>query len=234
MRAFFVVLDSPRRDLPPRIEQVLKPAHRQALIAQSSVKTFHPRILRRFARLNVHQLDLSLHAPRQKMPASQFRSVVATDRQRLSALGHDRIQHSRDSPAGKTRIHFQRQTLPRVGITTLSTRIARPHSTASCTKSNAHSWFAAVRASSGLPSRTQCFRFFRRSSTRLPDTPDALACGSPVLHLVAATHAAADTQNAVSIVPTPPTACATAHRCASSGSGNSPPPSPSARKPGAR
>jgi hypothetical protein len=29
-------------------------------------------------------------------------------------------------------------------------------------KSSAHSWFAAVRASSGCPTRTQCFRFFRR------------------------------------------------------------------------
>jgi hypothetical protein len=31
------------------------------------------------------------------------------------------------------------------------------------TKSRAHSWFAAVRVTSGLPTRTQCFRFLRRS-----------------------------------------------------------------------
>ena len=46
--------------------------------------------------------------------------------------------------------------------TTLNTRIARPHSTASCRKSSAHSWLAEVRATSGFPSRTQCFRFFHR------------------------------------------------------------------------
>jgi hypothetical protein len=34
-------------------------------------------------------------------------------------------------------------------FTTLSTRIVRPLSTASCTKSSAHSWFAAVQAPSG-------------------------------------------------------------------------------------
>jgi hypothetical protein len=46
--------------------------------------------------------------------------------------------------------------------TTLSTRIARPLATASCAKSKAHSWLAEVRATSAFPSRTQCFRFFRR------------------------------------------------------------------------
>ncbi len=41
-------------------------------------------------------------------------------------------------------------------------RIVRPHSTASCTKSNAHSWFAPVQLRSGCPTRTQYLRFFRR------------------------------------------------------------------------
>ena len=63
-----------------------------------------------------HQLDLSLHAPRQKMPARQLRPVVTADRQRLPALGHDCIQHSRHSPTGETRVHFQSQTLSRVRI----------------------------------------------------------------------------------------------------------------------
>ena len=53
---------------------------------------------------------------RQKMPARQLRPVVAADRLRLSALRHDRIQHSRHSPTGETGIHFQRQTLARVRI----------------------------------------------------------------------------------------------------------------------
>ena len=116
MRTLFVVLRPPRRDLSLRIEQVLKPAHRQTLISQPSMKAFHARVLRRLARLNVQQLDLSFHAPGQKMPTRQLRPVVAADRFRLAALGHDRIQHSRDSPAGKAGIHFQSQTLPRVRI----------------------------------------------------------------------------------------------------------------------
>ena len=80
MRTVFVVLRSPRCDLPPRIEQVLKPAHRQTLFAQPSMKTFDPPILRRLARLNVDHLDLPLHCPSKKMPAGELRPVVAADR----------------------------------------------------------------------------------------------------------------------------------------------------------
>jgi hypothetical protein len=116
VRALLVVLDPPRRDLPPRIEQVLKPTHGQTLFPQPSVETLDVRVLRRLARLNMHQLDLPFHAPRQKMPARQLRPVVAANCLRLSALGHDRIQHARHSPAGETRVHFQSQTLSRVGI----------------------------------------------------------------------------------------------------------------------
>src|SRR5438067_8552928 len=46
--------------------------------------------------------------------------------------------------------------------TTLSTRIARPHATASWATSSAHSWFAAVHIRSGCPTRAQCLRFFPR------------------------------------------------------------------------
>ena len=116
MRTLFVVLRSPCRDLPPRIEQVLKPTYRQTFIPQPSVKALNARVLRRLARLDVQQLDLSLHAPRQKMPAGQLRPVVAANRLRQSAFGYDRIQHPRHSSTGKARIHFQRQTLARIRI----------------------------------------------------------------------------------------------------------------------
>jgi hypothetical protein len=72
------------------------------------------------------------------------------------------------------------------------------------------------------------------SSSRPPDTLDARACGSHALPSGPATHAAADTQSAASPAPTPPAACATAHRCVSSGSGNSTPPSPADRTLAAR
>ena len=61
VRTFFVVFDSPRCDLSPRIEQVLEPAHVQTLFSQPSVKALDECILGRLARLNVQQLDLPLH-----------------------------------------------------------------------------------------------------------------------------------------------------------------------------
>ena len=54
MRTVFVVLDLPRRDLASGIEQVLKPAYGQTLIAQPSVEALDARVLRRLARLDVH------------------------------------------------------------------------------------------------------------------------------------------------------------------------------------
>ena len=116
VRTLFVILRPPLRDLALGIEQVLKPAHVQTLFSQPSVKALHPRILRRLPRLNMHDLDLPLHAPRQKMPTGEPWPVVAADRTRPSALGPDLVQHARHSATGETRIHFQRQTLSRVGI----------------------------------------------------------------------------------------------------------------------
>src|ERR1700694_2582449 len=82
VRTLFVVLRPPRRDLPPRIEQVLKPAHRQKLFPQPSMETLHARVLCRLPRLNVHQLDLPFHTARQKMPTRQLWSVVTANRLR--------------------------------------------------------------------------------------------------------------------------------------------------------
>jgi hypothetical protein len=92
MGTLFVFLDLPVSDFLLRIEQVLKPAHRQALIPQPPMETLDARILRRLSRLKCASTRSSLHAPRQKMPTGQFRPVVATDRQRLPTLRHDRLQ----------------------------------------------------------------------------------------------------------------------------------------------
>ena len=64
----------------------------------------------------MHHLDLSLHTPRQKMPAGELRTVVAANRTRVAPLDHDRLQHARHSTTGEARINFQSQTLPRIGI----------------------------------------------------------------------------------------------------------------------
>ena len=130
-------------------EQVLKPVQRQTLFPQPSVESLDVRVLHWLAGLNVHQLDLPFHAPRQKMPARPLRPVVAANCFRPSALAHDPLQYSCHSPTVETGVHFQHSRV--YASTTLSTRITRPHSTTSCTKSSAHSWFAAVRASSGCP-----------------------------------------------------------------------------------
>ena len=82
---------------------------------------------------------------------------------RLSPLGHDRIQHSRHSPTGKARIHFQGQTLPRVcihhaqhpdrpsALHRIVQKVQRPFLVCRSPRSQRLSH-----------SRTQCFRFFLR------------------------------------------------------------------------
>src|ERR1700693_2094420 len=94
MRQFLVVLFLPHSDLPSRIDQVFEPAHVQALFAHPSVETLDVRVLRRFSRLNVHQLDLPFHTPRQKMPAGQFWTVITTNPRGPAALGDDLFQHA--------------------------------------------------------------------------------------------------------------------------------------------
>lgn len=59
----------PVRDLLPGIEQVVKPAYAQAFSPQAAIEALCMCVLRRFARLNVHQLDLALNTPGQKMQA---------------------------------------------------------------------------------------------------------------------------------------------------------------------
>ena len=108
--------------------------------------------------------------------------------------------------------------------TTLSTRIARPHSTASCTKSNAHSWFAEVLTNSGFPSRTQCFRFFRRIISPAARYTRCTRLWFTALPSGPATHATADTRSAAWTAPTPPAAFVAVHHYACSGSDSSTPP----------
>lgn len=85
------------------------------------------RVLGRLARLNVAQLGSSTpNAQAREMTASWFRAVVAANCLRLRAVPNNPIQHPRHAPAGKARVYFQRQALPRESSITLSTRIVRP------------------------------------------------------------------------------------------------------------
>src|SRR5260221_7142286 len=88
----------------------------------------------------------------------------------------------------------------------------------------------------GGPQRTD--RLLTASARFDPDAPldtrDGHAYGSLLLPPATAARAAADIRIAVFPALTPPVACATRHRSALSHSDNLIPPSPSARKPGAR
>jgi hypothetical protein len=115
-RTLFVVLFSPDRNLTPRVKQVPKPAHHQAPFPHPTVKAFYSRILRRLSRLNVHQLDLPFHAPRQKMPASELRPVVTADRLGPAPLRDDLVQHSRTAPPFISGWGCSLRTLSRNGL----------------------------------------------------------------------------------------------------------------------
>jgi len=69
----------------------------------------------------------------------QLRPVVTANDFRSAALVDDLFQHPRDSSAGETGVYFQRQALARIRIHDGKHAVVRPHSTASCIKSNAHS-----------------------------------------------------------------------------------------------
>ena len=61
----------------------------------------------------------------------------------------------------KTERSNSRFAVLRIPTASQSVMAQAPAFSASCTKSSAHSWFAAVRAATGSPSRMQCLRFFR-------------------------------------------------------------------------
>lgn len=58
----FVVIATPSGDDSPGLEQVLEPADAQTLLAHLAVETLHVSVLRGFAKLNVHQVDLRSRA----------------------------------------------------------------------------------------------------------------------------------------------------------------------------
>jgi len=69
--------------------------------------SFHVRVLYWPSRFDVHQLNLPLQPPRQKMPTRKFRSVVAPNRFRNSSLRYDPLQLPCHPSAGRTRVKIQ-------------------------------------------------------------------------------------------------------------------------------
>ena len=87
MRPLRVVVASPIFDFASRVEQMPEPAHIQAFVAEPAMETFHVRILRQLAGLDVYQVNLVFDTPGQKVPRGQFRSVVAPNRLRPALAG---------------------------------------------------------------------------------------------------------------------------------------------------
>jgi hypothetical protein len=169
-------------------EQVLKPVQRQTLFPQPSVESLDVRVLHWLAGLNVHQLDLPFHAPRQKMPARPLRPVVAANCFRPSALGHDPLQYSRHSPTVETRVHFQHFRCTHPPRSVLESLVRTPLHRAQNPAPIPGSPPSAI---SGCPRARNVSASSAGSSPLPPDKPDALACGSHALPSGPTKHAVA-------------------------------------------
>ena len=56
-------------------------------------------------------IDLPVNGPGQVVPRSEFRAIITANRLRLAVAGDRPFEHARDTAAGKTGRHFQRQAL---------------------------------------------------------------------------------------------------------------------------
>jgi len=63
MRALLVVFDTPICDYAARVPAIPEPTRVETLIAESTMKTFHPAVLGRLSGLNVNGVDAPLGAP---------------------------------------------------------------------------------------------------------------------------------------------------------------------------
>jgi len=112
VRSLLVVVDPPRRDFPPHIEQILKPAHRQALFAQPTVELSMCAFCVGFPGwMCTNSIFRSTHHARKcRLVSSGLLSQrIACGSPRWATIA---IQHPRHSPTGKAGVHFQGQTLP--------------------------------------------------------------------------------------------------------------------------
>ena len=207
-------IPAPITDLSPRVKQVLKPTYPQTFVTQLSVKALHLRVLCRLARLNMHQFNLLLQTPSQKMPAGQLGTVVTANPLRLASPHHDLVQHPCYPSAGKARVDFQCQALSGKRIDHAQHPIFRPAANTSCAKSRAHSWSRPCTVVTAPPPAYSAFATSGASTDRPPDRPGTLACGSLAHSHAPTAPANADTRSAASRAPTAPVAGVAHHRSA--------------------
>ena len=157
------------------------------------------------------------------MTAGRFGAVVTANRPRFSALLDDFVQHTCHAPAREAGINLQREDSRVKASTTLNTRIARPAAIASCRKSSARSWLAAVYSRKGALCLAQCFRFFRRNVSPASRYTRCTRLWFTNLRNGAAALAIADIRNEASLWPIPPDEPADHHLSLARDSGRSKP-----------
>jgi hypothetical protein len=112
-----MVFPSPAVHFLPRFPKIAEPTQVQALVAKLALEAFHPPFcIGRPAGLDVHQLNLTLHAPGQEVSAGQFRPIVAAQILGPTAVLDQPFPHPGHSTTGQTRVHFQRQAFSRISI----------------------------------------------------------------------------------------------------------------------
>jgi len=99
VRAFTLVLLSPRFDLFLGIGDIREPVGIQALVPQTPIEAFHAAALHGPAGLNVNQPDLAILAPSQKMATGKLGSVIASHSLGRAALLNNPFQRSRHASA---------------------------------------------------------------------------------------------------------------------------------------
>ena len=81
------------------------------ILAQLTVETLHVGVLRRLARLDVHQVDLALQSSSKKNAHWSAPGVVTANRARQTALDDDMVKHPRNAQAREARVYLHGQAL---------------------------------------------------------------------------------------------------------------------------
>ena len=92
MRAHFVVVAPPARNLLARVAQRQEPVLVEALIPEPAVETLYVRILRRAARIVQNMPDAMRLRPCHECAAGKFRALIRADRFWIPAELHTLIQ----------------------------------------------------------------------------------------------------------------------------------------------
>ena len=104
-----VVVPAPGRDHRPGVLERGEPVFVEALVAELAVEAFDVGVLRRFARLDQHQLHAVGLRPLVERPAGELGALIGSDCRRVAAETTDRFEQVRHAlavdPAGRRDLH---------------------------------------------------------------------------------------------------------------------------------